>query len=450
MQKRKLTLIGAGSAMFTQGFVMDLINNTNGYQWHIALVDIDERVLLSVAKLTEKMIEYKKSDITLSYTTDRREALADADYVVVTIGVGGRRAWEQDVYIPRKYGVMQPVGDTAMPGGISRAMRMVPAMIDIARDVKVICPDAVFINYSNPMAVICKAVAKKVGIQMTGLCIGVPATVWYIADTAGLPKNECTAYWGGINHCTFIYDFMHKGKDAWPAVLNALEEYDLTDFDDVIDPYMGGEKKKKVGEPFAWWFLKNHGAYLAPGDRHVTEFFTEYFPSGEYYGRVLGKDMFSFEGTIESGDLIHQRAMDTAESDEPLTDEFFQRFLGEHGQLMEIIWSVENDENKVFSGNVVNNGTLPGISDDAVVEVPCVAGAHGIKPVPQPQFPAVFAAHTNRFLACIDLAVEAALTGNRKYFAQAILMGGYLQDKDMAEKMADELLDAQKEYLPQF
>jgi len=164
----------------------------------------------------------------------------------------------------------------------------------------------------------------------------------------------------------------------------------------------------------------------------------------------LGKDMFSFEGTIESGDLIHQRAMDTAESDEPLTDEFFQRFLGEHGQLMEIIWSVENDENKVFSGNVVNNGTLPGISDDAVVEVPCVAGAHGIKPVPQPQFPAVFAAHTNRFLACIDLAVEAALTGNRKYFAQAILMGGYLQDKDMAEKMADELLDAQKEYLPQF
>ena len=449
MEKRKLTIIGAGSAMFTQGFIMDLLNNTNGYRWHVALVDIDEAVLVSMAKLAKKMIEHKKSDVTLSYTTDRKEALADTDYVVVTIGVGGRRAWEQDVYIPRKYGVMQPVGDTAMPGGISRAMRMVPAMIDIAGDVKSICPKATFLNYSNPMAIICKAISKTVDIQMTGLCIGVPGTFWYMAEVAGLPKEECGGYWGGINHCTFIYDFRHKGKSAWHKLKAAIAGKDLTDLDEVIDPLMG-DKKTKVGEPFSWWFLENHGAFLAPGDRHVTEFFTEYFPQGRYYGRILGKDAYSFEGTIAGGDEIHQSVVDIAESPEPLTESFFLRPTGEHEQLMEIICSLENDESKIFSANVVNNGTLPGISSDAIVEVPCVVGAHGFKPVYQPQFPAVYAAHTNRFLSCIDVAVEAALTGNRNYLTQAILMGGYLNDKDAAEKMTEELLAAQKEYLPQF
>ena len=450
MTKRKLTIIGAGSAMFTQGFVLDLLEHPGDYKWHIALVDIDESVLTSVAKMAQKLISHKQSDVTLSYTTDRREALTDTDYIVVTIGVGGRRAWEQDVFIPRKYGIMQPVGDTAMPGGISRALRMVPAMVDIAKDIRAICPQAAFLNYSNPMTIICKAISKAVDIPMTGLCIGVPDSIWHIAETAGLPKEECTAYWGGINHCTFIYDFRHRGKNAWPLVLEAVKAKGLTSMDDIYDSTPGGEKKAEISEPFSWWFLQNHGAYTAPGDRHVTEFFTEYFPEGKYYGMVLGKDAYSFEDTITYGDKIHQSIIDLAESDKPLQDEVFNKLSGEHMQLMEMIWAIEKDENKVFSANVPNKGTLPGIADDAIVEVPCVFGAHGFNPIPQPQFPAIYAAYTNRFLACIDVAVEAALTGNRRYFVQAIMMGGYLQDRNAAEKMADELLQAQKAYLPQF
>ena len=451
MKKRKLTIIGAGSAMFTQGFVLDLLEHTGDYKWHIALVDIDEPVLNSVAKLAQKLIDYKKSDVTLSYTTDRREALVDTDYVVVTIGVGGRRAWEQDVYIPRKYGINQPVGDTAMPGGISRAMRMVPAMVDIARDIRAICPQATFLNYSNPMAIICKAISKAVDMPMTGLCIGVPGSIWYIAETAGLPKEECTAYWGGINHCSFIYDFRHKGKNAWPQVIEAAKEKGLFNFGEAASlPAAKGRGGSHIGEPFSWWFLKNHGAFTAPGDRHVTEFFTEYFPGGKYFDRVLGKDVYSYENTIERGDEIHQSIIDIAEGVKPLNEELFQRLSGEHMQLMEMIWAIEKDENKVFAANVPNKGTLPGIADDAVVEVPCVFGAHGFKPIPQPQFPAVFAAHTNRFLACIDVAVEAALTGNRNYLVQAIMMGGYMQDVSAADKMVEELLQAQKAYLPQF
>lgn len=451
MEKRKLVIIGAGSAMFTQGLLMDLVDHPGNFKWHVSLVDIDGEVLESIAKLIRKVFDYKKTDITLSWNTDRTAELADADYVVNTIGVGGRRAWEQDVYIPRKYGVNQPVGDTAMPGGISRAMRMIPQVVAIAKDVRRICPDAVFINYSNPMSAICRAVAKEVPeVRCVGLCIGVPGTIWSLAEVAGLPKEECTANWGGINHCTFIYDFRHNGVPAWDKVLKGIEGVDLTELDDVIDPHMNDDKKKKIGDPFAYWYLQNFGAYLAPGDRHVTEFFTEYFPGGKYYDMVLGKNAYSFEGTITWGDSIHDKAIEVANDPEPLTDEWFVKSGGEHEQLMEIILSIEGDERKVFSANVPNRGILPGVPEEAVVEVPCVATAHGMMPIAQPEFPAAYAAQTNRFLATIEVMVEAALTGSRKLFEQAILMGGYLPDPEAVSKMVDELIEAQKEYLPHF
>lgn len=451
MERRKIVIIGAGSAMFTQGLMTDLADHPGNFKWEVALVDIDATVLESIAKLVKKIFDFKKADIRISYSTKRREVLKDADYVVNTIGVGGRRAWEKDVYIPRKYGVNQPVGDTAMPGGVSRALRMIPQVIEIAEDVMRFCPDAFFINYSNPMSAICRAVTKKVpGIRMAGLCIGVPGTIWSLAENAGLPKEECTACWGGINHCTFIYDFRHKGRKAFDKVLKRIEGEDLTELDDIIDPHMSEGKKKRIGEPFAYAYLRENGAYLAPGDRHVTEFFTEYFPGGSYYGKVLGKDAYSFEGTITWGDRIHEQALRIAESEEPLSEDYFKGNSGEHEQLMEIIHSMENDEGKIFSANVVNHGTLKGIPDEAVVEVPCTVGAHGIRPIAQPEFPTVYAAQTNRFLAIIEMMVEAALTGEQKLVEQAIMMGGYLQDAEAVRKMTEELLEAQKEYLPQF
>ncbi len=451
MENRKIVIIGAGSAMFTQGLLTDLADHPGNFKWHVALVDIDGEVLESIARLVQKIFDSKKADVNLTWDTERCQVLEGADYVVNTIGVGGRRAWEKDVYIPRKYGVNQPVGDTAMPGGISRALRMIPQVIAIAEDVMRLCPDAFFINYSNPMSAICRAVTKKVpGIKMAGLCIGVPGTIWSLAENAGLPKEECTASWGGINHCTFIYDFRHNGVPAFDKVLKGIEGEDLTELDDIIDPHMNEGKKKKIGEPFAYSYLRENGAYLSPGDRHVTEFFTEYFPGGRYYGKTLGKDAYSFEGTITWGDAIHERALKLAESPEPLDESYFTKNSGEHEQLMEIIHSMENDGGKIFSANVVNHGTLNGVLWDAVVEVPCIAGAHGIKPIAQPEFPAVFAAQTNRFLAVIEMMVEAAIRGEKKLVEQAILMGGYLPDQEAVEKMTEELLEAQKEYLPQF
>ena len=138
--RNKIVLIGAGSAVFTKGLVLDILERKE-QQWHVALVDTDEHALNTIRRVCEKMIAHMGTDTELSASTDRCDVLPGADYVVSTIGVGGRRAWEQDVFIPRKYGVYQPVGDTIGPGGISRAMRMIPQLVDIAKELERITKD---------------------------------------------------------------------------------------------------------------------------------------------------------------------------------------------------------------------------------------------------------------------------------------------------------------------
>ena len=449
---KKMVILGAGSAVFTQGLVMDLIKNPGPNEWELALVDIEENTLKAMEKLVGKMIEAKGAKLKVIASTDRREVLAGADYVICTIGVGGRRAWEQDVFIPRKYGIYQPVGDTAMPGGISRAMRMVPAILDILKDVKELCPKALFFNYSNPMAIICRAVKKANIFPIVGLCIGVPSIEWYIADFAGLERDKVTSLSVGINHLTFMYDFRYEGKDAWPLVREKLDQEFKEDFDEnALDRFHSVQETNfYLGEPFAWNFFRKCGAFPAPGDRHITEFFTEQFPAGDYYGRKLGVNAYSFEGVIKEGDMIHERAMSLAMSDEPLPEDFFEHMPGEHEQLMEIINAIEMDERKVFSVNMPNSGCVTNLPDYAVLEMPAAATAQGFRPLHIQDYPDRFAGIINRHLAVIEMAADAALTGSQELFEEAILMGGYITDRKAVHDMANELLQAQKQYLPNF
>ncbi|MGI5906918.1 MAG: hypothetical protein ACOX85_11845 [Candidatus Pararuminococcus gallinarum] len=452
--KKKMVIIGAGSAMFTQGLITDLIEkNPGGHEWSIALCDIDEEILKDVTIMVKKMLKLKKLDIEVTASPDRCEVLPGADYVVSTIGVGKRRAWEQDVFIPRKYGIYQPVGDTAMPGGVSRAMRMVPAMVDIVNDTKRLAPKARFFNYSNPMAVICRALNKTVDFPVTGLCIGTAGSEWYIAEQMGYDKSRVSSLAAGINHCTFIYDYRLDGVSVMDDIRKMVSEKYAAKFDsNMIDRYHGQQEgiETDLGEPFAWDFFLRYGAYPAPGDRHITEFFTEYFPNGEYYGKKLGIDAYSFEGTIKWGDEIYERTIELAKSPEDLPEDFFDKFHGEHEQLISIIDSIERDSRKTFYVNMPNQGAVPNLPHWAVIEAPAVATANGLMPIYQNHFPNVLACMTNRFLACVEMIADAALTGDRQLMAEAIMMGGYIQDRDAVKKMVDELIEAQKQYLPQF
>ena len=431
--RKKLVLIGAGSAMFTQGLLADIIKEESLGPWEVGLVDTDPEALTVAYNLAKKMVEVKNADIVIKHSTNRKDFLVGTDIVITTIGVGGRRAWETDVFIPRKYGIYQPVGDTVGPGGISRAMRMVPAMKEIAEDILKLCPDALFINYANPMTAICRALRKSTGVKVTGLCIGVYQVEKYLAEVLGVPHREVASIAVGINHLTFIIDFRHKGENVFPRLRQHVKE------------------TGKINEnPFSWSLFDIYGAYPAVNDRHVVEFFLDRFPNGKYYGKTLGIDIFSVEKIIERGDSIYAEMAKLSKPETRLNSEVFSKASGEHGQTLEIITSIYKDQRKIFSANLPNNGAIPNLPSYAVLEMPAVANGKGFLPLGIDYFPDSLAAIINQRLACVELTVDAALEGDRKLMVEAMLADGAVRNRGTAEKLTDELLKAHKGLLPQF
>ncbi|MBN2044303.1 MAG: hypothetical protein JW757_04710 [Anaerolineales bacterium] len=452
----KIVLIGAGSAMFTVGVVSDLIKA--GLATELALVDIDPSALETAQKLTAKMIQARNAPIQLHASTDRRQVLKGAEVVITTIGVGGRRAWEQDVYIPRKYGISMPVGDTAGPGGTSRALRMIPAMVEIARDVLDLAPDSLFFNYANPMAPVCTAVHKATGAPMVGLCIGTWETVHYLAEALEVDQDDLACNVGGINHLTWISEVYHQGQDAMPklkeharrAVGEAQRAVEQAAKGDAAIPHCGSPFESSFDHPFSWQCLLWFDAFPAPLDRHVTEFFPQFFRDGRYYGKTLGVDEFSFEGTIQVGDQVYAEMRADALSPDPLTEAYFGRHGGEQEQVVDIIRAILNNQQKVYYANLPNTGQVSNLPRGVVIETPAVTDCRGIHAVQQKPLPGAAAGALASRFAWVETVVEAALEGSRDKFIQALILDGAVGSLDAVVKLADELMVAHKVYLPSF
>lgn len=456
MKRRKIVLIGAGSASFTQGLVADLILAPDLGPWQLGLVDVNAQALETAEGLSRRMVAARGVDIQIDAATDRKTLLPDADIVVMTVGVGGRRAWEQDVLIPRQYGIFQPVGDTAMPGGISRAMRMIPALVDVARDVKTLCPEALFINYSNPMTANCWAIRKATGQPVVGLCHGVFHVERQLASFIGAPPNEISSLYAGLNHMTFLYDLRWQGRDAWPLVRAQLaaergQPNNLAELAQTF-PEMGAPSPEFTADanPFSWSLFETYGAYPAVNDRHVVEFFPERFPEGRYYGKTLGVDAYSHERTIRRGDEHYAEMRAQALGQQPLDKQIFERAAGEHEQLTDILRSIAGDKRQIFNVNLPNQGAVPNLPADAILELPAAATATGLRPLQLLDFPDRLAAIVTRKLSAVALTVEAALTGDRQLLVEALLADGAVHDPSIANKLAEELVQVHRQYLPQF
>jgi alpha-galactosidase len=450
--KQKMVMIGAGSAMFTQGIIIDWINRRPEGEWEIALVDINPVILEATDKLVRRYMFSAKNPAKITATVDRKEVLSGATIVVCTIGVGSRRAWEQDVFVPRKFGINQPVGDSVMPGGVSRAMRMIPPMLDIAKDAQSLCPEARFINYSNPMPMIVRALWKKTNVRPLGLCMGTEETVRYLANFAGLPPKNVTARWVGLNHLTWITELRSEGKDAWPLVRAKLAERRNNGIDRTswASPFGQSNHPELLTHPFSWELFDEFGAFPAPMDRHVTEYFPERFPGGKYYGSTLGVDAYSFERTIAAGDKIYDETINLAKETGPIDPKRLEATEGEHMQTMDILSNFYYDRRQEYAVNVPNRGAVPSLPFDSILEVPAVTTQEGMATLPVGEISAPLAAVLLRRIAVVEAAVEAALTGNRKVMVEALILDGGVSDYGTAEKLAEALLKAQAEHLPQF
>lgn len=449
---RVLVLIGAGSAVFTRGLLADLIGADDLGSWEIRLVDVDGTNLNIAADLAERMVAARGAGtkIRVTRSTDRRSVLAGADFIVTCIGVGGRPAWQLDHEIVQRHGIFQPVGDSIMPGGISRLLRTTPVLVEIAQDIAELAPDAFFFNYSNPMTANVQAIHQETGLDVVGLCHGMHHIQRELAQLIDAPFERTSTLYAGINHLTFIYDFRLDGRDAWPIVRERIHR-ELAEAPDAAD--IGNifyEKPTAWHNPFAWELFDRYGAFAAAGDRHVVEFFPERFWQGDYYGKKLGIDAFSLPEILEWGENRYQGMRRQATGEEPLDQSIFERSGGEQEQLIAIIRSITFDAREMFSCNVVNKGLVPGLPDWSAVEIPGVATARGIRPIAVPDLGKPLTAILSRRLSSVDLAVEAALSGDRGLVIEAMIADGAVFDADKAAALVDDLIAAQAQHLPRF
>lgn len=454
--RHKMVIIGAGSAMFTQGIVLDWLRQEPEGDWEIALVDIDGGILEATEKMVRRLALSAQNPFKISATTERRDVLEGATVVVCTIGVGGRRAWEQDVFVPRKYGIFQPVGDSVMPGGVSRAMRMIPAVLGIAKDVERLCPDALFLNYANPMTAIVRAVRRETSLGIFGLCIGVDESLHLLSKLAEVPYDRITATWTGINHLTWILDVRESGSSLWPVLEQKIADYRRKGIDPNLIGRMGwAEGASDAGHNFhdtlfSWELYEEFGAFPAPLDRHVVEFFPERFPGGRYYGHTLGVEAYSFELTIAYGDRVYDSTLRLGKSEGPVGREQLETTAGEHMQLMEILDSIQHDRRRWYSVNLPNSSAVSNLPKDAILELPAAASADGWLPMTLGELSPRLVAILLRRLAAVEATVEAAVTGERKLMTEALILDGSVLDYRTAERLTEDLLRTQAPYLPQF
>jgi alpha-galactosidase len=447
-----LTLIGAGSAVFTRGLLADLISAEDLGSWEIRLVDTDGIALEVARGLADRMIDVRgvADRVRVVADVDRAKVLPGSDFVVTCVGVGGRKAWQTDHEITMSHGIYQPVGDSVLPGGISRLLRTTPVLVEIAHDVAELAPDALYFNYSNPMTANVMAISKYAGTEVIGLCHGMHHIQRELAEFIEKPLAETSTLYAGINHLTFIYDFRWMGKDAWPLVRERLDRELVgpPDLDEVGSIFY--DSTSVWHHPFSWEIFRRYGAFPAAGDRHVTEFFPERWAQGDYFGKKLGVDAFSVPEILQWGEDRYQGMRRQASGEAPLDDGAFDRSSGEQEQLIAIIRSVIHDRRDTFSCNVINRGVIPGLPDDAAPEVPGIATSRGIRPMSVPDLGGPLTAILNRRLSSVYLALEASMTGSRDLVIEAMIADGGVTDTAVATTLTDELLTAQARHLPRF
>ncbi len=230
----KVVFIGAGSFGFTRNLVRDLLTFDNLNSTEIALVDINRQRLNFARRACQKLVDQGGYRATVTATTDRREVLKGADAVCVTILRGATSVWQHDILIPKKYGIDTNVGDTRGPSGIFRALRTIPEMVAIARDMEQLCPRAIMLNYTNPMAMLCHAMQQETDIQLTGLCHSVQGTAAMLERWLGLKPGQMDYQCAGINHMAWYTKLEHKGRDLYPKLKKVVStDKDVYDHEQV-------------------------------------------------------------------------------------------------------------------------------------------------------------------------------------------------------------------------
>jgi alpha-galactosidase len=431
----KIAFVGAGSTVFTRNLVGDVLRfPALADTTTLALMDIDAERLKTAEIVSHRLAEGLGAQATVEATLDRREALDGADYVVTSFQVGGYRpATVTDFEVPKRFGLRQTIADTLGIGGIMRGMRTIPVLLDICRDMEELCPDALMLQYVNPMAMLCWAAGEASSVRTIGLCHSVQHTAGELARDLGIPKDEVDYHVAGINHMAFFLELSRDGEDLYPALDRVVEE-----------------GRVPPDNRVRYEVMRHFGRFVTESSEH----FAEYVPWFINADRPELIDRFNIpldeyprrcERQIARWEYLRREL----ESDGPVES---QR-SNEYGA--DIINACETGEPFEFNGNVPNTqpeGVLiDNLPADCCVEVPCVATANGIEPQRVGALPRHLASLMQTNINVQGLTVEAALTGRREPVYHAAMLDPHTAAElplDDIARLVDELIEAHGDLIP--
>ena len=435
----KITFIGAGSFGFTRTLVRDILTFPLLEGSTICLMDISPERLELITRAIQRIVDEGGYPAQVVATTDREEALRDADYVMVTILAGSTDVWRHDIEIPKKYGVDTNVGDTRGPSGIFRALRTIPVMLDIARDMERLCPDATMLNYTNPMAMLCRAMARETSIQLTGLCHSVQGTAEMLAGWIGAPMDEITYTCAGINHMAWYLQYEWNGEDAYPLIRQAITEREEVYKEEIVRNEMFLAFDRYVTES------SGHNSEYNPWFRKRQELIDKYCLDGT--GWNPGEYAYILKEYEKREDTWMDSILAWLNDPEP------RDLARGHEYAAYIVNALEGGEPFQFNGNVANTGLVTNLPEGACVEVPVWASRSGFQPVGVGALPPQCAILTNQSAQIEEMAVEGCLTGDKRLIYQAIandpLTAAVLSLAEIQE-MVDEMFAQNADYLPTF
>ncbi len=467
----KITFIGAGSTVFAKNLMGDILSYPELAGSTLTLFDIDGERLRTSEIVAQNLAHRLGVTPKIETTTDRKAALAGADYAISMIQVGGYKpSTVIDFEIPKKYGLRQTIADTLGIGGIMRGLRTIPVLLDMCHDMEEVCPDVTFLQYVNPMAMNCWAISRASSIKTVGLCHSVQGTAEELAADIGVPIDEINYVCAGINHMAFYQKFERDGEDLYPKIRQVLEQGRVPDWNRVRyeifkrTGYFVTESSEHFSE-YTPWFIKRDRPDL------IEEF---NIPLDEYIRRceVQIADWQEMRVALENPDpdalvryeqdRMEKRLARLAQKDpqraerlrvewEEETKSQTVRRSHEYGSL--IIHSMETGQPRVIYGNVENKGLIDNLPEGCCVEVPVLVDKSGLQPTKIGKLPPHLAAMMQTNINVQSLVVEAALTGKREYIYHAAMLDPHTAAElslDQIWSLVDDLIEAHGDMLPSY
>ncbi|WP_405957579.1 alpha-glucosidase/alpha-galactosidase [Streptomyces phaeochromogenes] len=397
MTEVKIAFVGAGSVVFTQGLLADLFAFPELGHARITLHDIDEERLATAEGAARHIADERGAKPTITAHLDRRAALEGADFVVNTVQVGMNEATRTDFDVPARYGVRQTIGDTLGIGGIFRALRTFPVLRGLAEDMAELCPDALLLNYTNPMAMNVLYLSRIApALRVTGLCHSVYWTMHDLSQLVGVPFEEVSYLAAGVNHQAWVLRFERDGRDLHPLLDAAIAK----------DP--GLLRRVRVD------MYRRLGHYPTETSEHSAEYVPWYLHHDTEIER-LRLPVGAYLGIIEENTAEYERTRRALLAETPLPVE------GTMEYAPQVIHSVVTGTPRTIYGNVPNRGLIDNLPADSVVEVPCLADALGVQPTRVGALPPQCAALNSAYVSVTDLVVRAATDGDPRHIRHAAM-----------------------------